>query len=305
MTDILSRRLLRVLDMLPPRFSSELRRVAGTQQDFERRLCEIRLRAGHVSSVTLPEGNLTIPVVLTRDEMAECLKRFCRGSVYAHSDSLREGYVDLGDGFRAGVAGRAVEEAGRLCGVGEVTSVCIRVPHRVPGAGRAAVEAFEKNGMSRGVLVYSPPGGGKTTALRDLICTLSSPPYSLRISVIDSRGELSGDWLSAVCLVDVLTGYEKAAGIEIATRTLSPQALVCDELGDSDEAEAVLAVQGCGVPLIASAHGGSISEVMSRPSVRMLAECGIFGAFVGIYRTGDKYICKTDYRQYGREGEGI
>ena len=125
---------------------------------------------------------------------------------------------------------------------------------------------------------------GKTTLLRGCVNILSSGASPLRTVVVDTRGELDfaqeGDEL---CL-DVLSGYPRRAGIEIATRSMNAQLIVCDEIGDYEEAMALVSSHNCGVPLIASAHAGSLSELLSRTGIRLLHEAGIFGAYVGIRR---------------------
>ena len=50
-----------------------------------------------------------------------------------------------------------------------------------------------------------------------------------------------------LCL-DVLVGYPRALGIEIATRSLNSELIVCDEIGEGKEAEAIVSAQNCGVP---------------------------------------------------------
>ena len=85
-------------------------------------------------------------------------------------------------------------------------------------------------------------------------------------------------------MIDVLSGYPKAEGIAIATRTLSPELIVCDEIGDEREIAALFEVQRCGVPLIASAHAGEIGDIFCRPAIARLAESGAFGFFIGIKR---------------------
>lgn len=50
-----------------------------------------------------------------------------------------------------------------------------------------------------------------------------------------------------------------------ALRSLSPEVIICDEIGD--DAEAVRQCMSSGVKLIVSAHAGSIEELKRRPSV--------------------------------------
>lgn len=45
-----------------------------------------------------------------------------------------------------------------------------------------------------------------------------------------------------------------------------------------------MAVQSSGIPLIASAHAASIRELLLRPTMALLHESRVFGAYLGIDR---------------------
>ena len=75
---------------------------------------------------------------------------------------------------------------------------------------------------------------------------------------------------------DVFDGYPKAEGIAIAVRVMSPQILICDELGGAAETDALLHSLHTGVRLIASAHAESIPALRRRPQIRRLIEAGAF-----------------------------
>jgi stage III sporulation protein AA len=104
--------------------------------------------------------------------------------------------------------------------------------------------------------------------------------------VIDTRGELGFDCDEPTLCLDILRGYPRARGVEIATRTMSAQLMVCDEIGDVEEATALVAAHNGGVPLVATAHGGSVEELLRRTGLRMLHRARLFGAYVGIRRDG-------------------
>lgn len=277
-----------VLACLPMGFCREIERVGEGYADFYNRLFELRLRVGHNAALTVDGRNLPLAYRANAQEVTATLAALCAHSVYAHRDTLRDGYL-CAFGCRVGVAGRAVTEGGRVTGLTDVRALCIRIPHRIVGAGEIAVRAFREMGCRRGVLVYSPPGVGKTTMLTDLSYTLSAGRDALRVAVVDTRGELYGEDAPPACQIDVLRGYPKAMGIEIATRVLSPQVIVCDEIGDAADAAAILAAAGAGVPLVASAHADGIEALRARPPLRALIEGGVFGAYIGIARSGDEY----------------
>ena len=285
-----------VLSALPYRILEEIReRWTGE------RIEEIRLRRGRRASLTLPGKNLVLNTVLD-----SVLYGMCSGSLYAYSDTISRGYLSLPGGIRVGVCGRASCEGERMLGVHEISSLSVRIPHRVRRVGEQICELLHKFKRNRGVLIYSPPGVGKTTLLRGVISLLASGEHPLRTAVVDTRGELNFSEGGSDLCIDVLSGYPRGLGIEIATRTLSAEVIVCDEIGDYVEAMALVSSHNCGVPLIASAHAGSVDELLRRTGIMLLHEADIFGAYVGIERgaCGD-FVYDVHYRDeiMGRGGE--
>ena len=293
-----------ILPAFPERLSAELRRLAESYGGLLDRITELRVRVGRLSSVTVDGRNLPLSTVLCRDEMSLALRHFCGGSVYAHAESIRQGYIALPLGCRVGISGRAVVEGGRVTGISEISSMSVRIARRVPGAEAAAYALFRRLGCRSGILIYAPPGGGKTTVLRELGRRLSSGKGALRVAVIDSRGELDAGQFSRGCLVDVLSGYPKGAGIETAIRTLSPEVIICDEIGSREDAESILSVQYAGVPLIASAHADTLSGIRAETSLMRLFSAGVFGAALGLSRDSTGAYCYTE-TILGGEGEPI
>ena len=279
----------RLLPLLPPSVALALSAQRASREGLFAALSEIRLRAERCASLTVGGENIPLPVFLSASELSSQLLRLCQGSLYAYREAIAEGYLPLFDGIRLGVAGRAVCEDGRVTGVTDIRSLSFRIPHPVPSAA-AEAEAVFRALDGRGLLVYSRPGVGKTTLLRDLGRRLANGRNAKRVVIIDSRGELSGGDYGRFALVDILLGYPKAVGIEQAVRTLSPEVLLLDEIGSREEAEAILAVSGCGVPMVATAHAATREELCARPAVRMLLEAGIFGALFGLARQEGRVV---------------
>ena len=248
---------------------------------------EIRLRTNKYSTCVIKGANLCIPIALEKQEITEILKKLCGGSLYAFSDTINKGYISLPGGVRVGVVGKATTQGGEIIGVYDISSLCIRIPHKTFSVGHQICTLLSRLEYRKGVLIYSSPGVGKTTVLRGVCKLLSTGENSKRVVVIDSRGELAFDMNEHDMCIDILSGYPKGRGIEIATRVMNPQLIVCDEIGDTEEACELVSANNCGIPFLATAHAGSIDELLSRTGIRLLHEAGVFGAYVKISRAGN------------------
>ncbi|MBQ2734806.1 MAG: AAA family ATPase, partial [Clostridia bacterium] len=143
--------------------------------------------------------------------------------------------------------------------------------------------------MLHGLLLYAPPGVGKTTLLRAIAKEAASPAFRLRTVVVDTREELQYGLDGKALTLDILSGYPKELGIEIAVRSLGAQLVVCDEIGSRADAKAILAASHCGVPLVASVHAGGLRELLTRPIMEELHRAEIFGTYVGLRRENGRF----------------
>ncbi len=291
-----------ILKWLPPGLAE---RVATPMREAEARgeqINELRLRAERPASLTLDGENRLLSLVCSREEMAQTVMFLCGGSMHAHMESIRRGYITLPNGCRAGLCGHATrgegESEGIVTAIRSVTSICLRLAWQRKDVCLPLYRRLAMGNFRESVLLYAPPGVGKTTLLRDLLIHLSSGSTPLRVAAVDSRGELEDDEALRGCLADVLHGYGKATGIEIATRTLSPQILLCDEIGGLEEATAILGAQSSGLPLIATTHGSELCRLLTRPGIALLHQHHIFDMYVGLERDAERlHFCFDSWKE--------
>lgn len=249
-----------------------------------KKVSEIRLRANMPSSVTYEERNISIfggqEIIFTENDMRSILARLCEESVHTYGSAMNEGYITLSGGLRVGVCGKAVSDGARILNVREVSSLAVRIPQALAGASAEILPLIVKGQRLYSALFYALPGVGKTTLIRDIAAKIGA---KRRVAVVDSRGEIYMREMFGHTLCDFLDGYPKGVGIEIATRTLSPEIIVCDEIGEGD-AEKIISSQNTGVPLIATVHGATLGSLMMRPGVKKLYEAGVFRYYIGVSR---------------------
>lgn len=278
-----------LVGILEPRLICELEELARRGVTVE----EIRLRRDKRASVTHEGGNIALCYVASGEVMDATVCELCEHSLYAHAETIRRGYVTISGGIRVGIAGRAATDTDGVTGVYDVSALCLRLPRRIERVGERVATLIRER--REGVLIYSPPGVGKTTLVRALISRLGDYGCGervMRVAVVDTRGELGAYLDSEDICVDVLSGYPRGVGIEIAARTLNPELIVCDELCSHTEVASVIQAQNNGVPLLATAHAATLLGLLRRTGFHRLHEAKVFGSYIGISRgAGDR-----DYR---------
>jgi stage III sporulation protein AA len=247
---------------------------------------EIRLRRRGSSQLVFASGSVPLSAV-NDDTVDAAFSAVCRGAPYAYRDSIVQGFVPLSSGVRVGVAGRAHYDGGRLVGVSDVASLVFRIPTGGCDFRARIVEICRS--ASGGVLIFSPPMGGKTTALRAIAAELSR---DRRVAIVDEREEIACEDLAGRN-IDILLGYRRATGIEIATRCLAPEVIITDEIA-AEDADDILAAANSGVPIIATAHAATACELLAKEHISRLIRGGAFVTLVGIYREGGRFVCREE-----------
>lgn len=261
---------------------------------FQRyRVEELRLRIGQPLSYVLQNKDYFMQTPpITRDDLHIVLSQACQYSVHAVEGQVARGFVTVQGGHRVGLCGTMVVDRGKIQGVATLQSVVIRVAREVIGVSSELLPyIYPKSGLEN-TLILSPPSFGKTTLLRDLIRIISDGVgvVPLRVGVVDERGELCGlhhgvPQFEIGKRTDVMDSAPKSQGLMVLLRCMNPQVLAMDEITENQDIDAIEQGIGCGVKLLATAHGARLCDLSSRPVYRRLLKRGIFGKLVTIEQT--------------------
>ncbi len=261
------------------------KRIAGGIQyylDHGKRIEEIRFHRNEPILLVIAGENVQSGMICSEKEFDDTFLSFCEQSVYAHADTVRRGYISVAGGYRVGVGGDAVVHDQEIFCIRSVSCMNLRLAQPHGGVAEPLYQALQKGGFCESVLVYAPPGIGKTTLLRDLARRLATPPHQKRVCVIDSRKEFQLPHFTDGTCIDLLSGYPKKEGMEIAIRTLCAQYMICDEIGNEGDADAVLHSVDAGVHLCAAAHAVNVNRLLSRPFFADFHQKGVFDYYCGI-----------------------
>ncbi len=299
------RRYEQAAELLPPR----LRRLAMEVPDGRKeRAEELRLRVGQPMTVLTDEGELSIAAderdaLVTSDDVERMIAGVTEYSRYASAETLRQGFLTVRGGFRLGVCGTAILRERAVFGMKDFSGLALRIVRAHDGiAAELAPRLFDAAGNFQSTLILSPPGGGKTTLLRDLIRCLSlgsDTHRALRVAVVDERSELAASYQGRAQTdlgnhTDVLDACPKALGVPMVLRAMTPQVIAVDEITVAEDIAALRAAANCGVALLATTHAASLAELERKALWRELLASEVFSRAVVIERKDGERVYRVE-----------
>lgn len=281
------------LELLPVRWQQAARRLPDWRKAQAE---EFRLRTGRPMTVLTCEGEILVSdelprALVTQSDLEQLCDMVTGYSRYAVSETLSKGYLIGRGGFRVGVCGTAVLRDGANTNLRDISSVAVRISRQMRGLAEPLLrELWEEPEGFPSTLLLAPPGVGKTTLLRDMICALSDGDEqrpACRVGIVDERGELAAMYrgvpqLEVGAHTDVLDGCPKALGITMLLRSANPQVIAVDEITAEEDLRAMLSAAHCGVALLATIHAADREELARKPLFARLLEMQVFQRIVTI-----------------------
>lgn len=212
------------------------------------------------------------PYFVSKALLSEIVDKMCKGSIYANQYSLKQGYITLSGGHRVGVVGTAVKTDCAVTHLRDITAINIRICREVIGAADEILPYIKEGDKVYNSLIISPPSAGKTTVLRDIARQLGN---LVKVGIVDERSEIAkGKKLGKYTFVMDECG--KSEGITMMLRSMAPDVILTDEIGNKEDEKALEKLMNAGVKMICTAHGYDEKDVLRREVFKNLIQGKVF-----------------------------
>ena len=241
------------ISVLPSSIQSRLRSETDNSRQISN-LVEVVIDLGRLPEARFTNGTLT----LSNQEVS-----------IEDIQHVLSGLGRFGDDNRAGIERTLHRFSVIRDREGEPVGLTCRVGRAVFGSVKLIQNLIESN---KSVLILGRPGVGKTTILREVARVLADDA-SRRVVIVDTSNEIAGDGAvphpaigRARRMQVPNTELQHRVMIE-AVENHMPEVVVIDEMGTELEAIAARTIAERGVQLVATAHGNTLGNVISNPTL--------------------------------------
>ena len=266
-----------IIRILPEKIGNEIKNFIR-----EGNIQEIRIKVGKPIILILSNEERILDCITTNDEVKGILVKISNYSLYAYEEEIKQGYITIKGGHRVGIAGECVISNGEIKTIKNISSLNIRISKAVVGSSNKIMPIITGGDRIYNTLIISPPKCGKTTILRDIAKNISNGMYTVglkgkKVVIIDERSEVAACYngvpqMDVGIRTDVLDNCLKKTGMIMAIRSLSPDVLICDEIGTLGEVEALNMAFNSGVNIVVTVHGFDIEDIYSRKVFKELID---------------------------------
>ncbi|MBL4931024.1 stage III sporulation protein AA [Clostridium paridis] len=265
-----------VLDILP-------KDILGHITEFKiEEVQEIRMRTNLPLIIVTNHREFISNYICKLEDIRIVAKRMANYSFYAFEEDIKQGFITINGGHRVGITGEWVIDNNKIKTLRNISSVNIRITKEMKGISDGLIPLITEGGRILNTIIISPPKCGKTTLLRDISRNISNGMKSKgiagrKVSIIDERSEIAGSFqgipqMDVGIRTDVFDNCIKSEGMLMAIRSMSPEVLICDEIGSDKDVEALISAYNSGVNIITTIHGFDINDLYNRKIFRGLLD---------------------------------